>query len=744
MIKPAWVVGACLAALLCSAAVHAHEARFGLTGKKLVIKGKAGKAQVRFVAQGEDVSLLGHDPATVESWLLVRGLGEARGLTGKIALDRAKWKPIGKASNPKGYKYVDPSRARGGVKKVVLKEGKIVVIAGGRAWAWMPAGPQDEVWVHFGLEDESYCARFGEDAVKRSKEGRFVARQAVVPNECPVPLCGNGILELGETCDDGNLVEDDGCTTSCAAGECNAVTFESTFAAIQELVFEPYGCTNAVCHGKEAGEGGLSLLPDRAYENLLAVPSEGSTYNRVEPGSPRSSSLYLKLLKATDPDVDVPGVGMPSGLEPVPDQLIEAVREWIFGAAPKTGTVPGTQALFGACFPDPVPVSVEPLEDPDPSVGMQLEMPPVPIDPQSEFEICFATYYDVTDLVPEAFKDPTGEFFYMRTTAQRIDPHSHHLVIINSGLGAAEAHDPTFGTWRCGGGPDDGEPCDPLAADACGGDGICHSEFGANLGCIGYGPPGAGNAAVANDSLGGVGNGQAVTTFKPGQYRRVPLQGLVYWNLHAFNLTALPHAVKAYLNLFYTDDLQTELLPFLDVRSIYIAAGQPPFTRATYCAEYTFAQGSHVTVLSSHTHERGKAFWINDPSGKRIYENFTYEDPAVEEFDPPLAFTGADPATRTLEYCATYNNGLNADGTLNPETVRRRSNSVPSFFGFCKPTHCTAGRLGAACGGVTDHATCDSTPGAGDGLCDACPITAGVTTQDEMFVLSGWLYEDGE
>jgi hypothetical protein len=148
-----------------------------------------------------------------------------------------------------------------------------------------------------------------------------------------------------------------------------------------------------------------------------------------------------------------------------------------------------------------------------------------------------------------------------------------------------------------------------------------------------------------------------------------------------------------------------------------------------------------VIFLSSHTHERGEAFWIDGPAGNRIYENFTYEDPAVEEFDPPLAFTGADPATRTLEYCARYNNGLNADGTLNPETVRRRSNSTPSIFPPCRPTHCTAGRLGAECGGVDDHATCDSHPGAGDGLCDACPITAGVTTQDEMFVLSGWSYE---
>jgi hypothetical protein len=48
-----------------------------------------------------------------------------------------------------------------------------------------------------------------------------------------------------------------------------------------------------------------------------------------------------------------------------------------------------------------------------------------------------------------------------------------------------------------------------------------------------------------------------------------------------------------------------------------------------------------------------------------------------------------------------------------------------------------AGRVGAACGGPAGDATCDSTPEAGDGWCDACPITAGVTTEDEMFLLFG-------
>jgi cysteine-rich repeat protein len=736
----AWALAVAVASLGPGAAC-AHEATFGLAGKKLLLQTRKGKPQFRYLALGPGLPSVGHDPSTVETWLLVHGAGAATGLTGKITLDPSKWRRIGKGPTPKGYRYLDKSRARGGVKKVIMKKGKLLVVAGGPGWPWMPAGPQDEVWVDFGIDDETYCARFDGGAAKRNQGGRFMARDAPAPNACPASICGNGRLELGETCDDGNLVEDDGCTSSCAAGECKGASYPSTFAAIQDLVFDRYGCTSAVCHGKVDGEGGLSLLPDVAYQNLVGVPSQGSSYNRVEPGSPRTSALYLKLLKATEPDTDIPGASMPSGLAPIPAQLLEAIREWIVRAAPEASTVDGTQALLGACFPDPVPISIQPLPDPDPSEGMQIEMPPVHIDPQSEFEICFATYYDVSAVVPEQYKDPTGQFFYTRLDANRIDPNSHHLVIINSGLGEADVADPSFGTWRCAGGPSDGAVCDPLVADGCGADGFCRSEIRPNVGCIGYGPPGGGNAAGAADSLGGAGNGQVAVELEPGQYRKVPLKAIVYWNLHAFNLTDLPHDLKAYLNLYFTDDLQTEVGPFLDFSNIYVAAGQPPYTRQTYCRPHTFPQGTHVIFMSSHTHGRGEAFWVNDPDGNRIYESFTYEDPVVVAFDPPLDFTDPDPATRTVEYCATYDNGLNADDTPNPVTVRRRSNTPPNAS-LCTPTACTAGKIGAPCDGVADDATCDSAPGAGDGLCDACPITAGVSTQDEMFVLSGWSYQD--
>jgi hypothetical protein len=44
-------------------------------------------------------------------------------------------------------------------------------------------------------------------------------------------------------------------------------------------------------------------------------------------------------------------------------------------------------------------------------------------------------------------------------------------------------------------------------------------------------------------------------------------------------------------------------------------------------------------------------------------------------------------------------------------------------------------RQGEPCDGVDDDAKCDSEPGVGDGVCDACAITAGATTENEMFVV---------
>jgi len=99
-----------------------------------------------------------------------------------------------------------------------------------------------------------------------------------------------------------------------------------------------------------------------------------------------------------------------------------------------------------------------------------------------------------------------------------------------------------------------------------------------------------------------------------------------------------------------------------------------------------------------------------------------------------MRFDAADDAQRTLKYCAEFNNGVTKDGKPNLDLVTR-SSKMPKNSS-CEPVACVAGQIGKSCKGKDDKASCDSTPGAGDGFCDACAITSGQTTEDEMFVLN--------
>ncbi len=65
-------------------------------------------------------------------------------------------------------------------------------------------------------------------------------------------------------------------------------TFDSTFEAIQSVVFEQAGCANSLCHGA-AKQGGLDLTPLNAYDSLMTVASQGSTLRWWIRAIPRSA-----------------------------------------------------------------------------------------------------------------------------------------------------------------------------------------------------------------------------------------------------------------------------------------------------------------------------------------------------------------------------------------------------------------------------------------------------------------------
>ncbi len=637
-----------------------------------------------------------------------------------------------------------------------------------------------------------------------------------------------------------------------AAQECEKF-FDSTFALLQDAVFEGRGCTSVNCHTGPSAAGGLDLAGDDAWTNLIDV--DASTVSagtieglkRVVPGQKDTSLLWLNLAAGTLPGQwDAPLRPMPIGFDALSLDELEAVRLWIEGGAPKDGVVPGTDELLDACLPEPKPIRIQPLEPPPAGTGVQIIMPAWDLPASSEDEVCFVSYYDVTDQVPLSYRGPSGDTFRFVRNQIRQNPGSHHLIV-NYYNGAASITDPAWGAFTCKGGSLSGQSCDPMDISACDG-GLCGSEPQTALACIGHGP---GDSFTRSFPFTGTQESSSSINFVDGVYREVPMKGVIVWNSHAFNLTAEVSPIEAWLNFEFAEHQERFAVGIFDTSNIFKMRTEP-FTADEVCGHHVLAKDARVFELNSHMHQRGKRFRIFDsmftcqggsavgepcsplgadetfgtsgqcagspceararpalgdcngdlsvsvgdlilgvnvalgnepyrrcrdidpngdrkvsiaeliaavrvalagdtyidPFGTMVYESFEYSDPVVERYDPALEFVGGnDPrGLRTLTYCAVYDNGY-----LDPNGVKLQSTSPPTpndigLGGPCEtPTGCTAGNIGATCSGDTPEAldaSCDSSPGADDGVCDACLLTGGVTTEDEMFVLIGTYFQE--
>ena len=511
-------------------------------------------------------------------------------------------------------------------------------------------------------------------------------------------------------------------------------SFDSTFEAIQATVFEQAGCANSLCHG-DATAGGLDLTTANAWANLVDAPAVGSSLRLVDPRHPAESYLYHKLSAKTFPgSYDIAGSAMPSAGAGITPGQLEAIRLWIEAGAPQEGSVGDSlgrgedeiERLLGVCLPEAEAVNTVPLPPPAPDKGIQFAMPPQDVPAESEREICFAVYEDFRDVIPEEFLSEDRNTFFTSGGEIREDAFTHHNLIYYAPVGIESIDDPSFGEWTCGGGDQAGEACDPVDLNSCG-TGKCRSEIKDSIACRGYGPA-------------GIARGQGALGLSPGIerdgfYSQFPAHGIFYWNSHAFNLTNEDGVLRVWRNVEFAEDRRFRAEGLSNGVNIFIGNGSPPFERTTVCRDYVFDQGDGLLYLNSHTHKRGERFFmsVND---ELIYETFTYDEPLQKYFEPALVFNSAERADRTLKHCATYNNGVNADGSLNTETVTRLSRR-PINARPCKPIACVAGNIGAACNGADDNATCDSTPGAGDGWCDACAISGAFSSDDEMFILIG-------
>lgn len=389
-------------------------------------------------------------------------------------------------------------------------------------------------------------------------------------------------------------------------------SFDSTFEMIQAAIFERNGCTSAACHGSNAPAGGLDLSPAVAYGNLVdaAVQSVAvaPTVRRVVPAKKEESLLWINLAAAVFPDdYTAPLQPMPlGGLPPLTENELDVIRLWIENGAPEEGVVEGTGELLEACLPPTRPLETRPLDPPPDGVGIQIKAPTQILNPLSEREVCFITYYDFTDQVPEEFRGPNGDTFRYKRVEARQDPLSHHAVLV-AYTGSTPLDSPVWGAWTCGGGERHGEPCEPTDPGACG-DGVCASTPQSAVGCIGFGPGdasiGFGNDSLFNTMAAGLGS-------LKGVYAETPLRGMFVWNSHAFNVTDEPGKLDIWVNLYFAspEEQVNELERFTVIDSLF-GIDVPPFQSREICGHYVVPPGMQIVELSSHNHKRGARFQI--------------------------------------------------------------------------------------------------------------------------------------
>lgn len=104
---------------------------------------------------------------------------------------------------------------------------------------------------------------------------------------------------------------------------------DSTEGVSLENDVQPIFSQNCVtCHQGGSPQGGLSLEPAEAYEELVNVPSMQSDLTLVEPEEPDNSYLIDKL-NGTHLEAGGNGAQMPFGQSPLSQSQIDLISQWI-------------------------------------------------------------------------------------------------------------------------------------------------------------------------------------------------------------------------------------------------------------------------------------------------------------------------------------------------------------------------------------------------------------------------------
>jgi len=573
---------------------------------------------------------------------------------------------------------------------------------------------------------------------------------------------------------------------------------DSTFAQIQQQIFDGRGCTASACHG-EAANAGLDLRPESAYANLVNVAATSGDYVRVFPAEQDLSLLYQKVAAKTEGfqlgslENPIGGGAMPTSNEVLSADDLALLRVWIRGGAPEEGIVAGSEQYSSCALQgDAAPNKIQPVPAPAVDEGIQFYSGGWSVPAEEEGEVCFVSYYDYSATIPSEFVVPCGEaeggpdrdcFVYNKMLLAQ-DPQSHHSIVEfyvppTGRENQYDPMDPSWKRWSCLGGEKNGTACTP-GSNECGDRSQCTTEPVTTIACILYRngpgemgtPAGLFGRASVRQNLVTAQEASFRETLPPDVYAMAPVTGFIIWDSHAFNLTKTDTTVEQWMNLEFAppDELLYKRSQIFDADDIFGMGFIDPFTSGEACANFTIPQYGRLLTLSSHTHRYGKDFRVwyppnapcdnansgfecTRPSTEADYASFDYADPLYQRFigDNVLAFDSPNPDDRTFRFCAIWDNGES-----NPQEVRRESNKPEAetcnFLEDFAPLASQNGFDFAICGCEPEDRSCYGGPNEGmacngddsvcgeGGICDACPVGGGVTTEEEMFILLGSYY----
>ena len=174
-----------------------------VAGRQLKIAAAGTPARTRVTLRLEPTPLLdGVDPAETGLALTV---GADGGSTARITLEPSLWTN----RRPGLYRYSDPSGSAGGIvsaKLLTHASGTALdVMARGANWPWQPVDPATApLLVRVESDGVHLCAQFPS----------VNSRNTAAPPSCTA-LCGDGLPESAEGCDDGDRDDGDACTRTC-------------------------------------------------------------------------------------------------------------------------------------------------------------------------------------------------------------------------------------------------------------------------------------------------------------------------------------------------------------------------------------------------------------------------------------------------------------------------------------------------------------------------------------------------